>query len=187
MPVDKEAWLQKGGAHGWATAAPAYSRDALHSLLPWLAIPEHPGTFAPADLRELVRQTFKDPPPVRGGGDVLDRAFTSLRTLGEQMHMAAASSSCTTRGVRVDVTTACLGVSARARNGGGGMLAARRKVETHARVNGLAFEKRGATLVSTLWLGALQRQDELDPAYDEEDGEPPKHLCTYRVRISNVG
>lgn len=22
MPVDKEAWLQNGGAHGWATPAP---------------------------------------------------------------------------------------------------------------------------------------------------------------------
>jgi hypothetical protein len=54
-----------------------------------------------------VRRAFRRPPAA--DADPLDRAFPSLRLLGEQMHMARCSSSCTTDGVRVDVTTSFIG------------------------------------------------------------------------------
>ena len=32
-----------------------------------------------------------------------------------------------------------------------------------------------------------QLQRDLDPMFDDEDGQPPKYIFTYRVRVTNVG
>ena len=89
----------------------AYSKDTMHRLLPWLSSTEIDGTFTTGVLRQCVRDAFHHPaPPVDSQSELLDRAFTSLRILGEQIHMARCSSTETTHALRVDVTTAFVGV-----------------------------------------------------------------------------
>ena len=169
MPMDRDAWLKKGGEHNWSKTPAGYRVDALRRLLPWvpevgvfvtlqwsrercaaarLKLPTSPqprpqetGSFTPELLRQTARSQFRAPPPAAGGEtELLDRAFTSLRVLSEQLHLARCSSTATTEGIHVEVTTSYVG-----------------------------------------------KQAELDPTYDDEDGTPPKLLFTYRVRVSNLG
>jgi hypothetical protein len=161
LPVDRSAWLEHGGGHGWAPAAPEAAAEALRSLAPWAAEADASGVFTPDALRTVVRRAFRAPAVAAAGArpsaagsaaagsaaaDPLDRAFAGLRLLGEQAAMAASSSSATTRGVRVDVTSQFLG-----RRG----------------------DLEGASAASV----------------DEGEGEPapPKYFYTYRIRISNLG
>jgi len=119
LPVDRSAWLEHGGGHGWAPPAPEAAAEALRALAPWAAEPGATGVFTPDALRAVVRRAFREPAaaqpaalgrlPAAATADPLDRAFAGLRLLGEQAAMAASSSSATTRGVRVDVTTQLLG------------------------------------------------------------------------------
>lgn len=89
----------------------AYIKDTMRRLLPWLSSTQLDGTFTAEGLRQCVRDAFRHPaPPQDGRSELLDRAFTSLRILGEQIHMARCSSSETTNSIRVDVTTAFVGV-----------------------------------------------------------------------------
>ena len=37
MPVDREAWLMKGGSHNWGKTPREYRADTLRRLLPWVA------------------------------------------------------------------------------------------------------------------------------------------------------
>jgi hypothetical protein len=157
LPVDRSAWLEHGGGHGWAPAAPEAAAEALRSLAPWAAEAGASGFFKSDALRAVVRRAFRAPAVAAAGArpsaagsaansDPLDRAFAGLRLLGEQAAMAASSSSATTRGVRVDVTTKFLG-----RRG----------------------DLEGAAAAS-------DDEDEGEPA-------PPKYFYTYRIRISNLG
>ena len=143
MPIDKSAWLQNGGAHGWATPAPRtfisifppppsdddhvdknnkshfttttnaeYMKETLHDLLPWLSTTPYSGTFSAQDLRECLRSEFRHPTlPIEDEPERLNRAFTSLQVIEEQLHMVACSSSAVTNSVRVDVCSAFVGVS----------------------------------------------------------------------------
>ncbi|KAG7671549.1 hypothetical protein Ndes2526B_g09289 [Nannochloris sp. 'desiccata'] len=125
MPMDKMAWLQNGGGHGWATPAPAYMKESLVGLLPWLSSSTYTGTFNAEQLRQTIRAEFRHPSntdsstnarstptPTPTALDLLDRAFTSLRILEEQLHMARCSSTATTKSVRVDVCSAFVGTQA---------------------------------------------------------------------------
>lgn len=186
MPMDKMAWLQNGGGHGWSTPAPgkiflnlvhhmplivvispthrlyyqtlllyltAYMKESLVSLLPWLSSSTYTGSFNADQLRQTIRAEFRHPSSTNGSTsntssiptpttpDPLDRAFTSLRVLEEQLHMARCSSAAATDSIRVDVCSAFVGTQA-----------------------------------------------DLDPTYDPDDeAAPPKMYYTYRVRVSNTG
>ena len=143
MPMDKEAWLQNGGGHGWSTAHPglypsllswsstshaqplsynfssttlstvaAYMKETMHKLLPWMASSSYSGSFTADELRQCIRTEFREPStPAKDSAELMDRAFTGLKVLGEQMHMAQCSSAATTEDVRVDVCTVFVGVS----------------------------------------------------------------------------
>ena len=130
------------------------------------------GSFTPALLRKHVHAQFRAPPPAPSGeAELLDRGFASLRILLEQIHMAQCSSSATTDGIHVEVTTAFVGV----RRGGRG------------RGTAVSSSLSPPTKYYTCILLELQKQADLDPTYEDEDGLPPKLLFTYRVRVSNVG
>lgn len=86
-----------------------YSKESLARLLPWLAAAHSSGAFTAADLRACIRVEFRKPCDV-DKGEQMDRAFTSLKVLEEQLYMAQCSSSATTNKIRVDVTSAFIGV-----------------------------------------------------------------------------
>ena len=86
-----------------------YSKEALHRLLPWLAGSELSGAFTAPALRQTIRDGFRAPAPPADQNELLDRAFTALRVLEDQVHMAQCTSRCTTDGVTVEVTTAYVG------------------------------------------------------------------------------
>jgi hypothetical protein len=98
-------------------------KESLVSLLPWLSSSTYTGTFTADQLRETIRTEFRHPSPVEAPTtptsssvpttpDLLDRAFTSLRVLEEQLHMARCSSTATTNSIRVDVCSAFVGTQA---------------------------------------------------------------------------
>jgi len=81
-------------------------------LLPWLANASMSnGVFDSPSLRQSIRDAFrsKNDPSDPLFTDAIDRAFQSLKVLEEQLYMKQSSSSATTRGVRVDVTSAFVG------------------------------------------------------------------------------
>lgn len=110
MPVDKNAWLNNGGGHGWATPAPTYIKESMEALLPWLPSSQYSGTFSADDLRHAVQQEFRQPTvPPQSPAELLDRAFTSLKILSEQIHLTQCSSLAITEGIRIDVCSAYVG------------------------------------------------------------------------------
>jgi hypothetical protein len=86
----------------------------MDALLPFLPSSKYSGSFISAELRDAVRSEFRSPsvPPAGGASELLDRAFTTLKVLLEQLHLARCSSSATTDGVRVDVCSAFVGTQA---------------------------------------------------------------------------
>lgn len=109
MPISQEAWLMQQGGHGWAPPRDAFYLRSLQQLAPWAAQGVTSGSFTPAELRALVARCFRHPPEGSGREEQLDRAFQSLRLLGDQIHMQGCSSSAETEGVHVEVTTAFIG------------------------------------------------------------------------------
>jgi uncharacterized protein affecting Mg2+/Co2+ transport len=126
QPVDREAWLERRGGHGWARVAAEDRLEALQRLLPWMT--EDPvlrGAFNPGQLRNVVRSAFRAAPDTAAPSvvsspssaaagspsptDPVDRALAAMRVLGEQVHMARCSSIAITDGVRVDVTSSHVG------------------------------------------------------------------------------
>lgn len=111
-PVNREAWMG-GPQHEWAPPRDEFYLQSFKRLVPWVAQDATSGVLTPARLRDLVRQAFRAPPPAEGGRDrQLDQAFESLRLLAEQIALDEATSSCTTEGVHVEVSTAHMGSQA---------------------------------------------------------------------------
>lgn len=102
-PVDTEAWLS-GGRHGWAPPRDEFYLRSFQSLAPWAAEGATSGCLTPAELRQVVRRTFRAAPAHGGSAaDGLDRAFQSLRLLSQQVAHQQASSCAETQGVHVEV------------------------------------------------------------------------------------
>ncbi|PRW20169.1 hypothetical protein C2E21_9247 [Chlorella sorokiniana] len=111
-PVNREAWMG-GPQHEWAPPRDEFYLQSFKRLVPWAAQDATSGVLTPAHLRELVRRTFRAPPPEEGGrARQLDQAFESLRLLADQVALDEATSSCTTDGVHVEVSTAHMGSQA---------------------------------------------------------------------------
>jgi hypothetical protein len=103
-------------------------KESLVSLLPWLSSSTYTGSFTADQLRQTIRSEFRNPskneatdsindtsttiPASNYPPDLLDRAFTSLRVLEEQLHMARCSSTAITDSIRVDVCSAFVGTQA---------------------------------------------------------------------------
>ena len=98
-------------------------KESLTTLLPWLSSSSYTGSFNADQLRHTIRAEFRHPssttnststPPssTPSTPDLLDRAFTSLRVLEEQLHMARCSSTAATNSIRVDVCSAFVGTQA---------------------------------------------------------------------------
>jgi hypothetical protein len=99
-------------------------KESLVSLLPWLSSSTYTGSFTAESLKQCIRSEFRQPTSTATetdtdteaaaasssvSPDLLDRAFTSLRVLEEQLHMARCSSTATTNSIRVDVCSAFVG------------------------------------------------------------------------------
>lgn len=110
-PMDKEAWLTKGGAPSWVSPEPLYSTEAIQDGLPWVD-PERlqygkvTGETVISCVRKYFRRPLGDDETVDGR---IDRAFQAIRALEEQLYYARSGSSSCTDGVRVDVTTCFVG------------------------------------------------------------------------------
>ena len=105
-------------------------KESLVNLLPWLSSSTYTGSFTSDQLRACIQSEFRHPSNNSNEDvakfsssssdstttpttpDLLDRAFTSLRVLEEQLHMARCSSTATTEAIRVDVCSAFVGTQA---------------------------------------------------------------------------
>lgn len=110
-PMDKEAWLNKGGAPSWVSPEPQYSTEAIQDSLPWVDPGRmNHGEVTGETVASCVRDYFRRP---LGDGETVDerinRAFQAIRVLEEQLYYARSGSSSCTDGVRVDVTTCFVG------------------------------------------------------------------------------
>ena len=88
------------------------STAALQTCVNDAQVPAH-GSFTPDALRACIRANFaasKDA-SIDEQGLLLDRAFSALRILSEQMHMQQCSSHAVTGGIQVEVTSAFIGVN----------------------------------------------------------------------------
>ena len=88
------------------------STAALQSCESDAQVPAH-GSFTPHALRACVRANFaaSQDASTDEQGLLLDRAFSALRILSEQMHMQQCSSHAVTGGIQVEVTSAFIGVN----------------------------------------------------------------------------
>ena len=87
------------------------STAALKTCVSDAQVPAH-GSFTPDALRACIRANFaasKDA-SIDEQDQLLDRAFSALRKLSEQMHMQQCSSHAVTDGIQVEVTSAFVGV-----------------------------------------------------------------------------
>mmetsp|Transcript_2956 Transcript_2956/g.7714 ORF Transcript_2956/g.7714 Transcript_2956/m.7714 type:complete len:268 (-) Transcript_2956:366-1169(-) len=93
------------GTHVFSETGPAYQGMLLGRLVPSL---QPPNEMINADnFKRIVRDRFREPLEGKPGGlpASLDEGFHALRVLGEQMYLNQCSSSQTTEGVQVDVTS----------------------------------------------------------------------------------
>ena len=89
-----------GAVGGRGRHARAFSSDFSPQAIP-RETPSSPlylqgvtsGSLSPAELKLLIRRSFRQPPADSSRAVQLDRAFTSLRLLGEQIRMQARFSS----------------------------------------------------------------------------------------------
>ncbi|KAK9862532.1 hypothetical protein WJX84_008681 [Apatococcus fuscideae] len=105
-PVDPEAFRRTN--HSWAKPADEICRETLKELAPYLT--EVPGQFTRASLSSVIRNSFKSSfnAAQEDQGPLQDTSLRALRTLSDQIAMMQCSTSTTTQGVNVDVTTAPL-------------------------------------------------------------------------------
>uniref|UniRef100_A0A7S0RQF4 ApaG domain-containing protein n=2 Tax=Chlamydomonas leiostraca TaxID=1034604 RepID=A0A7S0RQF4_9CHLO len=101
-----------GGIHGdWGTYSHIASLQGEQSSLISQLFPYVPQDLSPNDpsqYRSCIRSCFKQhagEQDLAAQAQRLDEAFAALRVLAEQRYLACCSSSCTTDGVRVDVTS----------------------------------------------------------------------------------
>ncbi|KAK9844940.1 hypothetical protein WJX74_008921 [Apatococcus lobatus] len=106
-PVDTEAFRR--APYSWSETADEICRNTLKSVSPFST--EVPGQFTRATLVAIIRDSFKSSINAAQEDQAMlqDKSLQALRTLGEQVAMMQCSSSTTTRGINVDVTTAHVG------------------------------------------------------------------------------
>jgi len=95
------------GTHGYTPVGLEYQTRVLEKLAPSLvSIPLEEKLTSKA-LRNMVANNFgmHKAAPKQQHGELLDESLRALRILLEQHYMARSSSTCTTEGVRVDVTS----------------------------------------------------------------------------------
>ncbi|CAK0783037.1 hypothetical protein CVIRNUC_006232 [Coccomyxa viridis] len=109
LPLDKSAWQH--AAHEWSSPTDDYRLKAVSELLPDLPKAPGNGSFRRGELKRSIRANFEASAAASDGqtSALLDLGFDALRVLAEQFTLEQCSSSASTQGVLVEITTAPIG------------------------------------------------------------------------------